>query len=75
MRGSRLFVTVIAVLLLPVLLAVLAVPIVLLLVPAAWLAIPFALITMLNRVLVALAIEVRRAARRPVQRALLVPVY
>jgi hypothetical protein len=74
-NASRLVLTVVAVLLLPLVLAVLAVPIVLLLVPAAWLAIPFVVITMLNRVLAALALEFRRAVRKPAHRALLVPVY
>jgi len=72
--GLRLFETVIAVLLLPPLVAVMAAPLVLLLMPAVWLAIPFVVITMLNNVLAARARMPRRATRRPAQRSLLLAV-
>ena len=65
--GLRLFVTVMAVLLLPPLVAVLAAPLALLLMPLAWLAIPFIVISMLNNSLAAGARRPKRAAQRPLQ--------
>jgi len=63
--GLRLFETVIAVLLLPPLVAVIAAPLVLLLMPAAWLAIPFVVIKMLTKVLAERARAPQRATRKP----------
>jgi hypothetical protein len=63
--GLRLYESVIAVLLLPPLVAVIAAPLLLLLMPAAWLAIPFVVIKMLTKVLAERARASQRTTRKP----------